>query len=492
MLRLATICFFLCGLGSLRAAPSDFASAADLSRAVAAGTLTSEQIVAQCLARIQQSEPAVNAIITLNPHALDEARALDVERRQSGPRSPLHGIPVLVKDNIDTRDLPTSLGFFGLKGSVPWADAEVIARLRAAGAIILAKTNLSELASGPTFSSAGGQTRNPRNLAYSAAGSSSGTAAGLAAGYAPLGVGSDTTGSIRWPAATTGVVGFKPTTGLLSCAGVLPTEPTLDTVGPLARTVADVAVLFAVLRGPVSAAPLPVLTSLRGVRLGFPRRDLTGNDPVVDTVVLAAVARLQAAGATIVDVELPFALTELPALTDPIYRAESLPAIDGYLAALRPGWPHSLADILAQSERVTGPSAACPFPNPGRLQGYRDQLAALPLTDPGYLAARDQGRARLRAGLQALIDRSHLDALIYPTSNQRINAIGTPAHRGLKGYYGNLSCSLASLTGWPDLTLPAGATPEGLPVGLSLSSPAWTDDRLLALGAQVERDFLAR
>src|SRR5882724_8083810 len=191
----------------------------EINAAFDSGALTSEKLVQLCLARINAYEPKLHAVITLNPKALEEARALDAERKSKGKRSPLHGIPVIFKDNFDTADLQTSGGFFGLKGSLPPQDATVVAKLRAAGAIVFIKANLSEMASPAAMSSLGGQSHNPHNLDYTPAGSSGGTGVAIAAAYAPLGYGTDTGGSIRGPATANGIVSLKPTQGLLSRGG---------------------------------------------------------------------------------------------------------------------------------------------------------------------------------------------------------------------------------------------------------------------------------
>jgi amidase len=485
------------------------ATVADINRAMDAGALTSERLVELSLARIAAYEPELNALITVNPRALDEARALDAERRARGRRSPLHGIPVIVKDNVDTRDLPTTLGFFGLEGAVPLSDAAVVARLREAGAIILAKTNLSELASGPPMSSAGGQTRNPHDPAYSSAGSSNGTAVGVAAGYAPIGIATDTTGSARWPAATNGVVGLRPTSGAISTAGVQPNAPTLDAVGPITRTVADAALALSLMQdadvrpaeardrdGRYPADSLRGLTpeALRGVRIGFPKGAFSGDDPEVDAAMAAAIEVLTAAGATVVEVALPDWLIPLSGdLQAILVRTESAPSLNAYLeAAFPPGLPRSHAEILAMSEAlVAGPArAGAPSeatPNPGRLSGYRWEAGAAPLTDPVYVAGRDEGRALVRASLQAVLDRDDLDAIVYPTQTTRINRIGDPPKRNSRGLFGNFGPVLASLAGWPELTVPAGLTSDGLPVGVSFLGPAYSEQTLLGYGFAFER-----
>ncbi len=480
------------------------ATIADINRAMDGGGLTSEQLVKLSLARVAAYEPKLHAVITLNPRALAEARALDAERRKTGPRSPLHGVPVLVKDNINTRDLPTTLGFYGMKGATPYADAAVVARLRDAGAIILAKVNLSELASGPPMSSMGGQTRNPHALDYSPAGSSSGSAVGVAAGYAPVAIATDTTGSARWPAATNGVVGFRPTTGVISNVGVQPNAPTLDTVGPITRSVADAALVLSVLetidprpaaqrdadgRYPADSTQGLRPEALRGARIGFPRRDFSGDDPAVDAVMNAAVEVLKAAGAEVVEIEMPEGLIALSGgLQGVLVRTESAPSLNAYLpAAFPPGFPRSHAEIMAASAAIAASPPAGATANPGRLNGYRWEAGAGPASDPQYLAARDQGRAYVRASMQALFDQNRLDAIVYPTQTTRINKIGETPKRNSRGLFGNFGPVLASLAGWPELTAPAGFTPDGLPVGVSFLGPEIADQKLLGLGFAFEQ-----
>lgn len=477
----------------------------DINRAMDRGALTAEKLIRSSLARIKAYEPALHAVITLNPTIIEEARALDAERRAKGRRSPLHGIPVLLKDNINTRDLPTTLGFFGLKGAMPYADAEVVQKLRAAGAIILAKVNLSELAGGPMLSSLGGQTHNPHNLAYSPAGSSSGTAVGVAAGYAPIGIGSDTTGSVRWPAATNGVVGLKPTTGVISTVGVMPTAPTLDTVGPIARSVSDVALALSLLQGiddrdpsvrnkklayypgDYSAGLQP--DALRGARIGFLRRDFSGDDADTDAIVNAAAEKLKAGGATVVEVELPYWLLHFHGdLESLIVRTESAPNLDTYLqTSFPPGYPRTHAEILTMSEKIAVTAPPGILPNPERLNGYREEAATPPPTNPLYIAAREQGRAFVKASMQAVLFQDKLDALVCSTQTRPIQKIGEAPRSNSRHLYGNFGLGITSLTGWPELTVPAGFTSAGLPVGISFIGPEFSDMKLLALGYAFEQ-----
>jgi amidase len=234
----------------------DNATIAELNAAFNAGTLTSEKLVQLCLARIQAYDrqgPALNAVITLNPKAFETARALDAERKAKGPRSPLHGIPVVLKDNFDTFDMPTTGGSVLLEDSIPPDDALLVKKLRAAGAIILAKVNMSEFASAGAYSSIRGQSKNPHDRTRSPAGSSGGTGVAIAAGYAPLGMGTDTGGSIRGPSTVNGIVGLKRTHGLLSRDGIIPLALTFDTGGPMARNVYDIAAMLGVMTGVDSA-----------------------------------------------------------------------------------------------------------------------------------------------------------------------------------------------------------------------------------------------
>jgi len=274
------------------------------------------------LARIEayeKSGPRLHALITVNPKALDDARALDAERKAKGPRGPLHGIPIILKDIIDTADLPTTGGFYGLRDSIPPQDSEQAKRLRAAGCIILAKANLSEFASAGSVSTLGGVMKNPHALDRSPSGSSGGTGIGVAAWFAVFGLGTDTGGSIRGPSSACGIVGLKPTLGLNGRGGIMPLALSLDTVGPMARHVADIAAALNVMAGPDPRDPAtkanegkiaPDYTTglkpdaLKGARLGL-LRDFMKSDPAVDAVIESAVTVLRKQGATVVDVKLP-------------------------------------------------------------------------------------------------------------------------------------------------------------------------------------------
>ena len=388
---------------------------------------------------------------------------------------------------------------------MPFADAEVVQKLRDAGAIILAKTNLSELAGGPEMSSLGGQTHNPHNLAFSPAGSSSGSAVGVAAGYAPIGIGTDTTGSVRWPAATNGVVGLKPTIGAISTAGVMPTAPTFDTVGPITRSVADASLLLSILQGIDVRDPSArrqklfyypddyraglTPDALRGVRIGYLRRDFSGDDAETDAIMHAAVETLKASGATIVEVELPFWLPHVHGdLESLIVRTESAPNLDAYLqTSFPPGYPRTHAEILKMSEKIASTAPSGILPNPGRLEGYRQEAATPPPTNPLYVAARDQGRAFVKASMQAILIQDKLDALVCPTQTRPIHKIGEAPASNSRHLYGNFGLQITSSIGWPELTVPAGFTQAGLPVGMSFIGPEFAEMKLLAFGYAFEQ-----
>ena len=486
----------------------DSASIADLQAAFGAGALTSEKLTSLCLARIAAYDPKLHAIITLNPRALETARALDAERKAGKIRGPLHGVPVILKDNYDTSDLQTSGGFFGLKGSVPPQDATLVQRLREGGAIILAKVNLSEFASGGAMSSLGGQSHNPHNLDYSPAGSSGGTGVGIAAAYAPLGYGTDTGGSIRGPSTNNGIVGLKPTHGLLSRAGIIPLALSFDTGGPMARTVADLAVSLNVTAGAPdprddatkkSAGKIPPdytkfldAHALKGARIGV-ARDFFGEDAEVDTVIESALAAMKAQGATLIDVKYPPVLHAIKTeLYNTIRRPEFKWEIQDYLATLKPGFPKTHADILALSEKITAPTPEGFLQNNGRLALYRQEAKALPLTDPVYLAAQTHGLAFVRDTLQALIDTNRLDAIVYPTSPRRPAKIGEEPAAVAGGDARPAPSNFANLSGFPDLIVPAGFTTNGLPIGISFFGPAFSEPKLLGLAFAYEQATHAR
>ncbi|WP_397587915.1 amidase [Sandarakinorhabdus limnophila] len=456
------------------------ASIPQLQAALASGALTSRQLVLAYLARIaayDQIGPSLNSIVTLNPAALAQADALDKERASKGPRGPLHGIPVLVKDNFDTLDMPTSGGALALATLQPSQDAHQVDKLRSAGAIILGKTAMHELAAGTTtISSLTGQSRNPYDLLRSPGGSSGGTGAAIAASFAAAGMGSDTCGSIRIPAAYQNLFGLRTTRGLASRTGVIPLSDTQDVAGPLARSVADLAIMLdatvgsdkrdAITAGadahvPKSYADALQPGSLKGARIGVLRSLFTivPDDGDGKLVYDQAITAMRNAGAEVIEVAIP-GLDEM--LTESGSMYEFVEDLRRYLAA-HPGAPvASLEEIVKAG-----------LHHDQLDKRLRDPLAGPDRSSPGYQVLLAK-RTVARAATDALLTKERLDALLYPT------ALGRPPVIGAENIYSN--CRLSVVTGLPALAIPAGFTPRGLPVGLELLGVAFAEPRLLALG----------
>ena len=393
----------------------------DLNRAFDAGTLTAERLVRRYLDRIaayDDAGPVLNAVITLNARALDRARALDAERVADGPRSPLHGIPVVLKDNLDTADMPTTAGSVLLQGSLPPDDAFLVRKLRAAGAIVLAKVNMSEFASGGALSSLGGRTRNPHDLTRSPSGSSGGTGAAIAAAYAQVGLGTDTGGSVRGPSTANGIAGLKPTYGLLSRDGIVPLALSFDTrPGRWPATSTTSRAALGVMTGvdPADEATArrhrPVRDRLhavpglrmrcRGARIGV-ARDFLGQDTEVDWIVEASLDVLRDAGATVVDVRFPEWLLDAPGhFYAPIRYREFRAQIADYLATLEPGFPTTLAGLIEDAgarQRLRGrrcPAQSRTLAPDARGGGERPALGS---GVPRRAHARPAARARRDRG----------------------------------------------------------------------------------------------
>lgn len=476
-----------------------------INAAFDAGALTSERLVELSLARIaayDDAGPQLNAILLLNPNAIETARAMDAERRAKGRRSPLHGIPVVLKDNFDTADMPTTAGSFMLKESIPPDDAFLVQQLRAAGAIILAKLNMSEFASGDALSSLGGPIYNPHDPRRTPSGSSGGTGAAIAAAYAPVGLGTDTGGSVRGPSSANGIVGLKPTHGLLSRDGIVPLALSFDTAGPMARNVYDIAVVLGVMTGIDSADAATVKSeglfkkdytqfldadALQGARIGV-ARDFMDSDEEVDWIMEAALEAMREAGAEIVDVTLPEWLLES---RGKFYRAiryrEFRAQIEDYLATTDAQYPKSLEDLVKQSKTLTSRREDGVIPNPGRWQLMLKEVESGELTDYDYLAVRDHALPLMRGIIGGLMEAESLDAIVYPTSPVRPERVDPdPDPEGAPGS-GKSPVILANLTGFPDLIMPAGFTGRGLPVSISFMGPAFSEPRLLALGYAFEQ-----
>jgi len=487
------------------------ASIAALQAAMASGELTARRLVERYLERIDaldQVGPTLRSVIETNPEALEIADALDRERAANGPRGPLHGVPILLKDNIGTADqMETTAGSLALVGARPTRDAFVAARLRAAGAILLGKANMSEWAnfrsthSSSGWSARGGQARNPYALDRTPCGSSSGSASAVAASLVAAALGSETDGSILCPAGMNGVVGIKPTVGLTSRAGVVPISHSQDTVGPFGRTVADAAALLGALTGvdPDDAATLASdghaetdytqfldANALRGARIGVPRKVYTGYSEKADAVFNAAIEALKAAGAEVIDpAEIPTS-QQISAseseLTVLLYEFKA--DLNAYLANLGPDAPiHTLAELIAFNEAHAGQE----------LPYFGQELLVMaeakgPMTEEEYLKAlaEDQRLAR-DEGIDAVMEQYHLDALCMPTCGPawKIDLIA-----GDPGGGGGASTA-AALAGYPAISVPAGHT-YGLPIGVAFVGRAFSEARLVALAYAFEQATHAR
>ncbi|MCG8469485.1 MAG: amidase [Gemmatimonadetes bacterium] len=461
------------------------ASIAELQEALETGRVTSVELVEAYLDRIaayDQTGPEINAVIRPHPRAREQAVALDRERAAGRVRGPLHGIPILLKDNYDTYDMPTSGSTLAMAGLVPPDDAFQVRALREAGAIILAKTNLHELAAGITStSSLGGQTRNPYAPERNPGGSSGGTGAGVAASFAAVGWGSDTCGSIRIPSAVHNLVGLRPTKGLSSIDGIVPLSHTQDTGGPLARSVADLAVALdaTVGRDPADPAtavladrPMPIFTealdpdALAGARIGALEvwLDEDGQEAEVTRVVRRALEAMTAAGAEVVDVTIP-ALDSLMDGTS-VIGLEFAVDLAAYLEAT-PGAPierlGEIVDLGLHHEVLDGT--------------FRRRRASEPRDEGAYEETLKRQRA-LRDAVTSFMDEYRLDALAYPTLRREPALIGAAPIGS--------TCQLAAHSGLPAISAPAGFTRNRLPVGLELLGRPFDDARLVSLAFALE------
>ncbi len=487
-----------------------------LQARMASGELSARALTAAYLRRIadiDQAGPMLRAVIEINPDALAIAESLDAERAAGRGRGPLHGIPVLLKDNIATTDrMATTAGSLALVGHRPSREAHLVTRLRAAGAVILGKTNLSEWAnlrgerSVSGWSGRGGQTLNPYALDRSPSGSSSGSAVAVAANLCVAAIGTETSGSIISPSAVCGVVGFKPTVGLVSRSGVIPIAASFDTAGPITRTVRDAAIILAALASaderdaatgflppalPTELArPLPA-GALRGARLGWLAR--SGFRPNLDAVQAAALAGLRAAGAEIVPLaEFPgLGAAEQPQIEVMLYEMKA--GINAYLADLAPGTTiKALTDVIAFNDANWSREQ----PLFGQQYFHRAQAKG-PLSDPAYLESRAACRRIAGAeGIDTLVARHRLEALVtLATAPARLIAPpagGDPLFGPTgSGGGGSGGWTPAAMAGYPSVTVPL-AQVTGLPVGLLFYGPAWTEVKLLALAAAFEAQTHAR
>lgn len=460
------------------------ATIAGLQSAMADGRTSSLQLVEAYLARIAAFDtrgPAINSIIRINKDARADARRLDAERRAGRVRGPMHGVPIILKDNFNTSNMPTSAGALALAGHQTSDDAFIVKRLRDAGAVILGKSNMHELAAGITsISSLGGQTRNPYDPRRCPGGSSGGTGAAIAASFAAIGWGSDTCGSIRIPAAFGSLVGLRPTQGLFSRAGVMPLSHTQDIAGPLARTVTDLAIALDITVGADPADPQSRLLdgrtmprfveslqsgALRGARIGILRNYFLEADAEILDTVRSAIRAMAAAGADTVSVNIA-TFDSLLAGTGAIPFDHKYDMID-YFAATPATKNSSLAAMLssglhhdALEQRFRGADSS----------GVRDS--------PAYQRVLAKQRTT-RDVFVALMDSLRVDVLIYPTMRRRPVLAGDPQLGS--------TCNLSAQTGLPAITVPAGFMAEGLPVGIEMLGRPFADARLVALAFAFEQ-----
>ena len=460
------------------------ATIGELQRGMSEGRFTALDLTRAYLARItayDQQGPALNSLVRVNSAAERDARAMDAERRAGKVRGPLHGIPVIIKDNYNTADMPTTGSTLALATFTPTEDAFIVKRLRDAGAVILGKSNLHELAAGITsVSSMGGQTRNPYDPRRCPGGSSGGTGAAIAASFAVVGWGSDTCGSIRIPAAFGSLFGLRPTSGLVSRSGVIPLSHTQDVIGPLARTVTDLAIALDITVGRDTAdaatsvldgRELPGFTAsldkdaLRGTRIGILRNYMTGTDGDIADTIRSTAQAMRALGAEVMEVTFP-GLDTLIAGSGVIPYEFKWDLMD--FLAKYPGAPvHSLREIIERGlhhEALDGTFRIRDSISTRNSEPYRNALAK---------------QATLKARLVAFLDSARLDALVYPTMQRRPVFVGE-AQPGT-------TCSLSAQSGLPALSLPAGFTNDGLPVGLEMMGRPFEDAKLVAMAYAFER-----
>jgi amidase len=484
----------------LRGIDLEQATVLDLQRAMDDGHLSSVQLTNFYLRRIRSVDPLLNAVIETSPHALREASASDVHRRTQGARSPLEGIPVLLKDNIDTADkLHTTAGSFALLDARPEQDAFHVQRLCAAGAVILGKANLSEwanfrsLRSSSGWSARGGQVNNPYVLDRNPCGSSSGSAAAAAAHLATVAIGTETNGSVVCPASANSTVGLKPTVGLVSRSGIVPISAEQDTAGPITRNVTDAAAVLSVIQGvdprdPATEDAAPFVDrdylaaldpdALAGKRIGV-WREPTAANPEVEAVLNEAVAALEAAGAVIVDDVEMSGLGDVLSAQFPALLTEFKHDLNAYLAATPGDHPGDLTGLITFNRD----NADIEMPFFGQEIFELAEATDGDLTDPDYMALRATATDGARAMIDDAVAAHNLDAIVAPTNN-------APWLTDLENgddFTGFVSSSTpAAVSGYPNITVPAGYVREDLPLGVSFFGPRFSEPTVVAIAYAFE------
>ncbi|HEV2289498.1 MAG TPA: amidase [Candidatus Acidoferrales bacterium] len=479
----------------------DEITVAELQGGISSGKFTAHSIVQKYLDRIAEIDkqgPGVNSVIELNPDALSIADSLDAERKSKGPRGPLHGIPVLIKDNIGTADrMMTTAGSLALSGFTPTKDSGVARRLREGGAVILGKTNLSEWAnfrsrhSSSGWSGRGGQTHNPYAIDRNPCGSSSGSGAAASANLAAITIGTETDGSVVCPSSANGVVGIKPTVGLVSRAGIIPISHSQDTAGPICRTVADAAALLSAIASvdpddPATKNPArkaePDYTKfldrsgLRGARIGVVR-ELFGFSEKLAPIMKSALDAIKSEGAVLIDPVEISSLGKLGENENTVLQYEFKSDMRAYFAQFPNAPMHSLQDIIEFNER-----------NSDKELLYFGQNIMIesekrgPLTDKAYLDALEKNHRLAREeGIDAAMNKHNLDALIAPTAGPTWVTDLVDGDHGFGG-----SSSLPAVAGYPHVTVPAGFI-FGLPVGISFFGRAWSESALIKIAYAFEQ-----
>ena len=527
--RSASILLVLCACAGCGAVPPESpaavfrleeATVADIRVAFEAGALSCPALVRMYLDRIaayDDAGPLLNSIITVNPRALEVARELEDERAERGPRGPLHCIPVLLKDNIDTADMPTTNGTVILRDAMAPDDARVTRALRGAGAIILGKASLGEFAGGNSYNSVDGRTVNPYHPLRSAGGSSSGSAVAVAANLAVFSVGSDTSTSVRGPASFTGIVGLRPTTGLISRDGIAPKNLNFDTAGPMARTVTDAALLLTVIAGPDPADPdglsVEVFAahpagpaaerldytsflergSLRGARLGV-ARNYFGGDPEIDALAEAAIDRMRELGAEIVD-----PVTFDGAFVDGVRRIADYrfkTDWEAYLATLGPDVPRTVDAFL---EIYYSEVAASPLPAEESVLDLLERASATSTDDPAYVDLVDNvlpGKTRRKLDV---FEAHDLDALVFPynasfapPARDPTFTADDPTYVSARGLRSPSTLAGYSSVGFPSIVVPMGFGSQGLPMNIGFLGRPYDEGKLVGYAYDYEQATLER
>ncbi|MGA7401378.1 MAG: amidase [Candidatus Sulfotelmatobacter sp.] len=479
----------------------------DLQDGMKSGRFTARSLVEKYSARIDEIDkhgPSINSVLELNPDALSIADALDQERKSKGPRGPLHGIPVLIKDNIDTADrMMTTAGSLALVGSKPAKDSFVAERLRAAGAVILGKTNLSEWAnirsshSTSGWSGRGGLTKNPYALDRNPCGSSSGTGAGISANLSAVGIGTETDGSIVCPSSSNGLAGIKPTVGLVSRGGIIPISHSQDGAGPMCRTVRDAAILLGALTGVDPRDPATNASQgksftdyaqfcdpngLKGARIGVARKYFGFND-AVDALMEQSLDAMKKQGATLIDPADVETLGKFDESELLVFMYELKTDLNAYLAGLGPNSPvKTLKDIIDFNDR----NREKEMPYFGQDLFLKAEAKG-PLTEKAYLDALEKNHQLARVeGIDATMDKHHLDAMVAPTGGP---AWITDLVNG--DHVAGGSSNGAAVAGYPNINVTAGFI-SGLPVGISFFGRAWSEPTLIRLAFAFEQATKAR